>query len=222
MLQKIRSVRQSELFRGVHPELASKVEALCEIREFTNNEFIHREGERASAIFLVIDGLVRLTRTDAACGREADVAICEPGDTFAEYLLVEGASYLTAARATDVTHVVAFDLDRLRALADRNPLLHANAARITSRHLKEAFLCISADRLQTAPQKVANYFLGRCPEGVSQASFRLPYQKRILAGKLGLGPEALSRAFVALAASGTNVRGRHVEVSSVELLRARC
>jgi CRP-like cAMP-binding protein len=222
MLQKIRRVRQSELLRGVSAEVASEIEATCEIKTFSNNELIHQEGERAAAIFCVLNGLVRLTKTDAASGREADVCICEAGETFGEYLLLDGTSYATAARTADITDVAIFDLVKLRKLAKRHPILQSNAARIMSRHLSEAFLCICADRLQTAPQRVANYFLGRCPEGAAQASFRLPFQKRILAGKLGLAPEALSRAFAALADAGVDVRGSTVNILSVANLRAAC
>lgn len=222
MLQKIRSLRQLELFRGVSAEVASELEATCQIRKYLNNELIHPEGERAVAIFCVLKGLVRLTKTETASGREADVSICEPGETFGEYLLIEGANYATAARTADATDVAVFDLVQLRRLAARHPVLQINATRIMSRHLKEAFRCISADRLQTAPQRVANYFLSHCPEGASQASFRLPFQKRILAGKLGLAPEALSRAFAALGHVGVNVHGRAVTIMSVANLRGAC
>ncbi|WP_160012391.1 Crp/Fnr family transcriptional regulator [Rhizobium sp. 18055] len=222
MLQKLRSVRQSELFRGVSAEVAAEIEATCRIKTFSTNEVIHPEGELAVAIFYVVNGLVRLTKTEAASGREADVSVCEPGETFGEYLLIEGVKYVTAARAADVTDVAIFDLIKLRKLAGRHPILQTNAARIMSRHLSEAFRCISADRLQTAPQRVANYFLGRCPEGAAQASFRLPFQKRILAGKLGLAPEALSRAFATLGDAGVNVHGRTVNIQSVASLRAAC
>jgi hypothetical protein len=66
--------------------------------------------------------------------------------------------------------------------------------------------------------------MSRCPASAttSRVTFRLPYRKRILAGKLGLAPEALSRAFAALAASGVEVRGKVVLVDSVDQLREAC
>ena len=220
MLKKIRSVRQSELLRGLGSELAARVEALSEVRTFSSNELVHQEGERGFAVFCVLKGLVRLTKMEAASGREADVAICEPGETFGEYLLVDGARYATAARAVEGTSVALLDLAGIQELAKLYPDLQVSVARIMSRHLTEAFQCIGSDRLQTAPQRVANYFLRHCPDGAVQITFRLPYQKRILAGKLGLAPEALSRAFAALSHAGVAVRGSTVSVSSVDSLKA--
>jgi len=47
----------------------------------------------------------------------------------------------------------------------------------------------------------------------------LPFQKSLLAGKLGLAPEALSRAFSALKKAGVTVRGRIVQVNDVAALK---
>ena len=97
-----------------------------------------------------------------------------------------------------------------------------NLMRIAPRHLVEAFECIAGDRSQTAAQRVANYFLRHCPGSATQAAFRLPYRKRILAGKLGLAPEALSRAFSALSDIGVVVAAKNVRIDNVEMLRTIC
>ena len=47
----------------------------------------------------------------------------------------------------------------------------------------------------------------------------LPYDKAVLAGALGMAPEALSRAFPALRAQGVEVRGREILVSDPDALR---
>jgi CRP-like cAMP-binding protein len=194
---------------------------LAEVQAFAANEPIVSEGADARHIFYVVTGIVRLTRAGSS-GRETDVCICEPGDVFADYLLPEGRSYVLGARATDFVEVAAIDLFGLRVLAEHNPALERNMMRIASRHLLEAFDCIAGDRSQTGTQRVANYFLRHCPASATQATFRLPYRKRILAGKLGLAPEALSRTFSALSAAGVRVSGRTVRIESVDLLRLAC
>jgi CRP/FNR family transcriptional regulator, dissimilatory nitrate respiration regulator len=47
---------------------------------------------------------------------------------------------------------------------------------------------------------------------------RLPFQKSLLAGKLGLAPEALSRAFSTLRDNGVIVRGRLIHVENTGAL----
>jgi len=221
MLARNQLLHRSALCEGLDEQTVKVLMGLIEFRVFAANERIVAEGEEARHIFYVASGIVRLTRTGTS-GREVDICICEPGDVFADYLLPGGRRYALGARATDFVEVAAIDLFRLRALAEQCPGIARNLMRIASRHLLEAFDCIAADRSQTAPQRVANYFLGHCPPLAAEATFRLPYRKRILAGKLGLAPEALSRAFSALAAAGVRVSGRMVRIESVERLRAVC
>lgn len=83
----------------------------------------------------------------------------------------------------------------------------------------DAGLTMGVDRMQTAPQRVANYLLTHCIENGATASLRLPFPKNLLARKLGLAPEALSRAFSALKTKGVTVRGRAIAVRDVKVLR---
>ncbi|MBB3919772.1 Crp/Fnr family transcriptional regulator [Rhizobium fabae] len=223
MLAKNSVLLQSDLFAGLDQATAEQFTATAQVGTFVPDEKIICEGQQASFVYCVTNGFVRLSKSESA-GREADICVCEPGDTFGEYLLSGGGSYAYSAWSADRAEVALFELAELRAFADRHPIIHRNVMRIMARHLLGAMDCIAGDRLHTAAQRVANYLVSRCPTSAStsRVTFRLPYRKRILAGKLGLAPEALSRAFAALAPSGVEVRGKVVLVDSVDLLREAC
>ncbi|MBP2449453.1 Crp/Fnr family transcriptional regulator [Rhizobium leguminosarum] len=221
MLAKNPIPLRSDLFNGLDEATIEELAATAQFRSFAPDERIIAEGQQGSFVYCVMRGFVRLSKSETA-GREADICICEPGGTFGEYLLSGVGSYAYTAWSADGSEVALFELSDLRALADRYPVMHCNVMRITTRHLLGAMDCIAGDRLHTAAQRVANYLISRCPASASQATFRLPYRKRILAGKLGLAPEALSRAFAALVPVGVEVRGKVVLVDSVELLRKAC
>ncbi|MBY5369158.1 Crp/Fnr family transcriptional regulator [Rhizobium leguminosarum] len=214
-------VLRSELFEGLDEKVCRSMLELVGLRAVAVNERIVAEGQRASHVFCVLSGVVRLTKAEAG-GREADVCICEPGDCFGEYLVPMGDAYAHGAWAAAPVELAQFDLPGLRALAAEHGGIQRNVMRIMARHLLGSLDCIAGDRLHTAAQRVANYFVSRCPNSASQATFRLPYQKRVLAGKLGLAPEALSRAFAALSGAGVDVRGRTVCIGSVAQLREAC
>jgi CRP-like cAMP-binding protein len=73
--------------------------------------------------------------------------------------------------------------------------------------------------LNTAPQRVAKYLLELWrAQGGPGNPFRLPFQKSLLAGKLGLAPEALSRAFAMLQKTGVSISGRMVHITDAEAL----
>jgi len=179
---------------------------------------IFREGENADAFYCVLSGYVRLYRLNRD-GREADIRICGPGNTFAECLLYGDDRYLYHAQAAEPTTLARFDLQAVRELAEQEGDVAKAIMTTLSRHLVDAMECIANDRLHTAQQRVASYILARCPPDGSPTSIRLPFQKSLLAGMLGLAPEALSRAFSALRKAGVTVRGRVIQVGNVEALR---
>src|SRR5690606_15929591 len=107
----------------------------------------------------------------------------------------------------------------IRQLIDEEPSVAKAIMRSLSNGLISSMECIANDRLQTAPQRVAHYLITNCPHDATSYSVRLPFQKTLLAGKLGLAPEALSRAFSALRSAGVIVRGRIIQVNDLAALK---
>jgi CRP-like cAMP-binding protein len=180
--------------------------------------FVARESEPAEAFYCVLSGYVRLFRLSRE-GREADIMVCAPGDTFAECLLFGERTYHYNAQTAEPTTLARFDMQAVRDLAQQEPEVARAVIASISRNLQGTIDCITNDRLFTAPQRVANYILSRCPTDGGPASIRLPFQKSLLAGMLGLAPEALSRAFSSLRKAGVTVRGRIIQVGDVQRLR---
>ena len=106
-------------------------------------------------------GTFRLYRLNKD-GREADIRICGPGDTFAECLLAMGDTYLYNAQAAETVTLARFDLQKVRALAEQEKDVAKTVMRCLSDHLRATMDCIANDRLQTAPQRVAHYLLTAC------------------------------------------------------------
>src|SRR5262249_55050504 len=114
-----------------------------------------------------------------------------------------------------------FDYSKIRHIMAEEPELSLALMNIMARHLNDARMNVANDRLHTAPQRVARYLLelSHAQADGHPNSFRLPFQKSLLAGKLGLAPEALSRAFSLLKNSGVTIRGRVIQISDAEALR---
>ncbi|MCK8782177.1 Crp/Fnr family transcriptional regulator [Rhizobium sp. NTR19] len=197
---------------------AARVMAAMTVSSLPARHLIFRDGETASSFFCVLGGYVRLYRLNRE-GREADLRICGPGDTFAECLLFGDRRYRYHAQTAESATVAAFDLKAVRALAEQERDVAAALLTMLSQHLLTTLDCVANDRLHTAPQRVANYILAHCPVDGGPAAVRLPFQKSLLAGQLGLAPEALSRAFSKLREIGVTVRGRIIQVGDVQALR---
>lgn len=179
---------------------------------------VFREGEAADYFYCVLSGYVRLYRLNRE-GREADIRICGPGDTFAECLIFGDDTYPFNVQTAENATLARFDIRAVRALAEQAPDVAKAIMGCLSQHLLTTMECVANDRLHTAQQRVAEYLLKHCPVDGGATSLRLPFQKSLLAGMLGLAPEALSRAFSSLRRVGVTVRGRIVQIGDVNALR---
>lgn len=188
------------------------------VASLPNRKSVFREGDSADAFYCVLNGYVRLYRLNRE-GREADIRICVPGDTFAECLLYGGSRHQYNAQTAEATTLARFDMQTVRELADQEKDIAKAVMTSLSKDLLTTMECVANDRLHTAPQRVANYILTRCPVDGGPAAIRLPFQKSLLAGMLGLAPEALSRAFSTLRKTGVTVRGRVIQIGDVQALR---
>lgn len=182
-------------------------------------DVLFMEGDAAHHFYSVVSGYVRLYRHNSD-GREADIRVCGPGDSFGDELVFTGDAYRYGAQAAEKATLVCYDIMRVRNAChdDDGELMRALATSLACQ-LQESAECISGDRLHTALQRVAHYLLAQCDAETSPTSFRLACRKSLLAGKLGLAPEALSRAFATLKTMGVEVHGRSIEIQDVDALK---
>ncbi|NRP70120.1 Transcriptional activator protein Anr [Ensifer psoraleae] len=181
------------------------------------HDILFRQDEPVDHVFFVLSGLVRLYRLGKD-GREADIAVFPKGEIFGENAMFLEHRATANAQAAEPLIVARLESRKLRQLAAENTDVAQALIELLCHHGKMTEDCLAEDRLLTAPQRVASYILSHCPDGLSSFSFRLPFQKNVLAGKLGLAPEALSRAFSMLRQSGVTVKGRVIEIRDRQAL----
>ena len=75
----------------------------------------------------------------------------------------------------------------------------------TSMHLHQLVMQIEQLKTHTGAQRVAEFFVSIAPCTSGPCTVQLPYDKALLAGKLGLKPESLSRAFNRLKEYGVEI-----------------
>jgi CRP-like cAMP-binding protein len=89
----------------------------------------------------------------------------------------------------------------------------------TSQHLHHLVLQVEQLKAQSGVQRVAEFLASLAPCENGSCVIALPYDKVLIAARLGLKPESLSRAFAKLKAVGVMVHASHVAVSDVGRLR---
>lgn len=209
---------RSALLADLEPRLQRRVLEAASAVTCRAREIIIPLESTPRNFFAVISGHVRLYRIDVK-GREADIAVYGPGDVFAECVMFLDGCYPFQVQAAEAVTLAAFDIQAISAMMKEEASLLLAIGRIMAKHSMDARLSVANDRLNTAPQRVAKYLLETWrAQGGPGNPFRLPFQKSLLAGKLGLAPEALSRAFAMLQKAGVSISGRMVHITDADAL----
>lgn len=212
-------LQSSKLLAGLDSALVKRALDGVAVFSAEARDVLFREGETAVCFYVILSGYVRLYRIGHD-GKEADTAVFGPGEVFGQCAMFLGDRHTFNAQAAEPVTLARFDYARMRQLMREEPDFAMAITRIMAQHLDDARANVANDRLHTAPQRVANYLLELCAaHGNGSDTFRLPYQKSLLAGKLGLAPEALSRALSLLKRSGVSIRGRMIHIHDAEALK---
>jgi len=202
---------RSDLLSSMSETSARSVIDAASLLTLPARHMLFTEAGAAEYLYYVLSGHVRLFRTSRD-GREADIRICSTGETFNDCMIFEMGNHRYSAQTTECCLLARLELSRIRAMLEADPTVARAMIETLSKNNLKVMDCVANDRLQTAPQRVAHYLVTQAPTENGAYSLRLPFQKSVLAGKLGLAPEALSRAFSTLKSRGVSVRGRIIHV----------
>jgi len=177
-----------------------------------------RQDEPATAFFIVIDGWVKLYRSTPS-GDETVIEIMTKGDSFAEAVAFTGNRYIATAEAVSAARVGRIPADHLvRCIRDSPDIALAMIASI-SQHMHYLVRQVEQLKGHSGVQRVAEFLASLSLAEHGHCALALPYDKVLIAGRLGLTPEPLSRAFARLRTIGVVVEASHVIVNDVAKLR---
>jgi CRP-like cAMP-binding protein len=211
-------VKQSILLSHLPEDLADALLERAVAHSHDRGATIFLQGEPAQCVHIVLEGWVKLFRISSN-GAEAVVGVFTRGRSFGEAVAFRGDVYPVNAEAvTDcrLLHVRAATM--LEMMKSRPELCTAMLAS-TFRHLQSLVNQVEQLKAQTGAQRVAEFLLELCPVDEGACAVTLPYDKILIAGRLGMKPESLSRAFARLRGTGVMVRQNHAAISDVGKLR---
>lgn len=210
--------RKSLLLSGLSTDIAQTVLASARLREFDRGATIFLQGERATAIYIVAEGWVKLYRI-APNGAEAVVGVFTKGRSFGEAVAFRNDTYPVAAEAVTDCKLIRIEADAFLRLIRSNPEIAVSILSATFVHLQSLVAQVEALKAQTGAQRVAEFLLELAPCTTGACEVVLPYDKVLIAGRLGMKPESLSRAFAKLRDQGVTIRQNNAAIADIAALR---
>jgi CRP/FNR family transcriptional regulator, dissimilatory nitrate respiration regulator len=210
--------RRSVLLAAVPPEICAQLLSKAHIRSLDRGATIFLQGERATAIYIVAEGWVKLYRI-APNGAEAIVGTFTKGSSFGEAVAFRHDTYPVSAEAVTDCTLIRIETEVFLRLIRDSPEIAVSILSATFTHLHSLVAQIEQLKAQTGAQRVAEFLLelASCPCGPCEVT--LPYDKVLIAGRLGMKPESLSRAFARLKAHGVRIRQNVAMIDDVVALR---
>lgn len=220
------AIRDQPLFAALDDEQFERVDRRTQLVSLEARQLLFQRGEPARSFYLVLEGSVKLALQSRA-GDEKVVERLGPGQSFAEALMfVDAPMYPLAAIAIDPSLVLAVPNAEYRAVLAESPPTCLRLLAELSRRLHGLVREIEELTLASATNRFVRHVLELAgpplPGGrASPVTITLPESKQMLASRLAIKPETLSRILRTLNDSGVvTVDGRSIHVPDLDRLRA--
>lgn len=188
-------------------------------RVLAPGERLFDQGDPCTHFYFVLSGIIKLCRV-APSGEEKVMDLVRPGNFFAEAAMFMSGRYPINARALEATRVVALDSKHFVGLVRANADLCLRLLSKMSQRMHGLINEIDNLTLHSGAQRVIGYLLDQLPEGAAPPSVRLMVPKHVIASRLGIQPETLSRVLAKLRVQQLiDVRDDMIVLNDVEALR---
>jgi CRP-like cAMP-binding protein len=206
--EDLRIASRVPVFEGLKPEVVDRLLAPATLLTLKHGDCLYHQGDLAAAFYIVVDGWMKLYRITTA-GDEAIIHVLTKGESLPEAAALTNAHHAATAEAVSDIRVVCVPSDHLVRCIREMPDIAIAMIASSSRRLQRLVQDIEHLKAQTGIQRVAEFLASLCPEGAGPHAITLPYDKTLIAGRLGLKPESLSRAFAKLRRLGVKIHASH-------------
>jgi CRP-like cAMP-binding protein len=229
------AIRHNPLLSGLGDAEHAVLISVGTITRFSAGTVLYERGEAAHHLFVVVEGTVALYVPD-----EPGVAVplypLSPGDSAGEESLAPESCYDMAARAMTEAVVFSIESRRLARILDQRFDLVLGMLVGMSTRLRGLVREITALKMASTAERLGTFLLELADahqpsqhgahHGAhlrSPVTVTLPFSKQMLAQKLGMQPESLSRAFGKLRQFGVRGSGQtRVVLNDLSGLRDFC
>ena len=205
------------LFKGLNDEQLSRMLSTSHCHNYSSGERIFNHGDKATHFYWLCSGQVKLTRISPD-GDEKCIEVVKAGKTFAEAVMfMENSRYPVNAETISNSKIVSFSNYEFREILKQSVETCFSLLADLSRHLHMHLNEIERLTLSNAMTRLIAYLLDIVNES---GEVNLGISKHLLASRLSIKPETLSRLFSKLQKEGLiAVDGQAIKIPNIAALR---
>lgn len=214
----LNTIARATLFTGMPDEQLMQILGNEPIKHYDKGHLLFQQGDEADAFFVVLSGWVKLIRLRPT-GEEAVLHLFTSGETFAEVAMFGNHRYPATAETATPCRLLSISGARFEKIMVENPKLVRAMLASATLHLRNLVEEIEQLKARNSSQRLAQFIHDLCAQDKVSAVVKLPYEKNLIAARIGVQPESLSRILNKLRAIGVNCVNDQVVVSDVAALR---
>lgn len=214
----LNTIARATLFSGMPDDQLMQILGNEPIRHYDKGQILFQQGDEADVFYVVLSGWVKLVRLRPT-GEEAVLHLFTCGETFAEVAMFGNHHYPATAETATPCRLLSISSARFEKIMGENPVLVKAMLASTTKHLKHLVEEIEQLKARNSSQRLAQFIHDLCARDEVSAVVTLPYEKTLIAARIGVQPESLSRILNKLRSIGVNCVNDQVVVSNVAALR---
>lgn len=211
-------VRAAPIFSGLPQPAFEELLIGATVKSVSRGEILFVQGDPVNYFFVMLEGWVKVYRMTPS-GGEVVVAIFTRGQSFAEAAAFVGGRFPASGEAVTEGRLLCVQSGNLLRLIRENADIGLAMLASTSMHLHMLVQQIEQLKAHSGAQRVAEFLSSLCMVQDGACRLGLPYDKTLIAGRLGMQPESLSRAFARLKQIGVHIEQNIAIIDDVGQLR---
>jgi CRP-like cAMP-binding protein len=212
-------LRSTILFSNLNDDLFELFASEAVIKNYPKGKILFLHQDEAKYFYIIANGWVKLFR-ETLDGEEAVVDVLNNGHIFGETAIFDNFTYTYGAQAVEDSTILSLPISLLQEKIEENNKLSMQMLSSMSRFRKQQDIELEHMNLQSAPQRIGCFLLRLCPaSSEEEITLNLPYDKTLIASRLGMKPETFSRALSRLRKeTGIKINGSTIEIDKIEQL----
>jgi CRP-like cAMP-binding protein len=219
--QDLEILRRTPLFAGLErPQLDGLLRGVS-VRDHPKGQLLFQQGDTADRFYVVLGGWVKIFRVTPD-GDQAVMGLFARGESFAEAAMFMGGRFPASAEVVEQARLLRVESGPFEKQLHAEPDIAVAMLASVSRRLHYLVGQIEQLQVRSGTQRVADFLLKLCPAEHGPTEIALPYDKSLIASRLGMKPESFSRALARLRDLGVRTERSHVSISDAAALAEYC
>lgn len=214
----LKFVRQTPLFTELSDASFAPIGKSIRFLHLERGRGLFDQDEPARLFYVVIEGWAKVYRNTPA-GGEAVIGIFTRGQSFAEIAALAGDTYPASSVAVSDLHLAEIPIQPIRDAIAADAQLALTMLASVSRHVRRLVDEIEQMKALSGMERVIEFITQLTPSDAGPSRIQLPYEKSIIARKVGIEAESLSRVFRDLRRFGVTIEKDMAVVEDIGVLR---